>query len=109
MGVDNIRTMIFTSTIRSELFFVLNCRSETHSAFRSRPLQNKLLVLAIVLSLLLQIMAIYVSVLQTVFKIVPLGMRDWLIILAISASGLLVLPEVFMRASRPSSSLGEAA
>jgi Ca2+-transporting ATPase len=102
--VDRIRTMILTSTILFELFFVFNCRSETHSVFRSNPLQNRLLLLAVILSLILQLMVIYLPFLQVMFKTVPLNARDWLIILAISASGLLVLPEVFMRPSRASSS-----
>ena len=98
-SVEKIRTMILTSTILFELFLVFNCRSENRSIFRTNPFQNKLLVLAVVLSFVLQLMVIYLPFLQTVFKTVPLGMSDWLIILAISSTGLLILPEVFMRSS----------
>jgi len=107
--VDRIRTMILTSTILFELFFVFNCRSETHSVFRSNPLRNRLLLLAVVLSLVLQLMVIYLPSLQVVFKTVPLNARDWLIILAISATGLLILPEVFMGHSTPGSPKREPA
>ena len=99
VSLERLRTIIFTSTILFELFFVFNCRSERHSIFRSHILQNKMLVLAVVLSLTLQLMVIYVPFLQRVFYTVPLGGRDWLIVVAIASTGLLILPEVFIRRS----------
>jgi Ca2+-transporting ATPase len=54
-------------------------------------------VLAVGLSLLLQLAVIYVPFLQPLFKTISLNGSDWLIILAMSLSGLLILPEVFMR------------
>jgi len=98
-SVAKIRTMVFTSTILFELFFVFNCRSESHSIFRTNLPQNKLLLLAVVLSLALQLMVIYLPFLQVVFKTVPLGPSDWLIVLMMASSGLLILPEVFIRRS----------
>jgi len=102
--IEKLRTIIFTSTILFELFFVFNCRSETHSIFRSNLLQNKMLVLATVVSFSLQLLVVYVPVLQWIFKTVPLNPRDWLIVLGIAATGLLILPEVFMR--RPAGARG---
>jgi Ca2+-transporting ATPase len=90
-------TIIFTSTVLFELFFVFNCRSEKHSVFRSNPFSNKMLVLAAAFSLLLQLAVIYVPFLQTLFKTVPLTAPDWLLVVAMGASGLLILPEVFMK------------
>jgi Ca2+-transporting ATPase len=97
VDLAKLRTMIFTSTVLFELFFVFNCRSETRSVFRSNLLENKRLVLAVVVSFLLQLAVIYVPFLQPMFESVPLNLTDWLIILAMSFTGLLVLPEVFMR------------
>ena len=97
VSIERLRTIIFTSTIIFELFFVFNCRSEKHSIFRNNPFSNKPLVLASITSLLLQIAVIYVPSLQALFKTVPLTASDWLLVVAMGASGLLVLPEVFMR------------
>ena len=97
VSLRKLRTIIFTSTVLFELFFVFNCRSEKHSVFRSDILQNKALVLAVAVSFLLQLAVIYVPVLQPLFQTVPLDASDWLIILAMSSAGLLILPEVFMR------------
>lgn len=97
VSLKRIRTMIFTSTVLFELFFVFNCRSEKRSVFRINPFENKGLVLAVALSLLLQLAVIYVPFFQPLFETVSLNASDWLIILAMSSSGLLILPEIFMR------------
>jgi len=97
ISLERVRTMIFTSTVLFELFFVFNCRSEKRSVFRKNILENRLLILAVVVSLLLQLAVIYIPFLQSLFETVALNGRDWLIILAMSATGLLVLPELFMR------------
>jgi Ca2+-transporting ATPase len=100
VSLDRLRTIIFTSTIMFELFLVFNCRSETRSIFRSNIFQNKMLILAVVLSLTIQLMVVYVPFLQDVFGTVALTGRDWLIIMAIASLGLLILPEVFITRSR---------
>jgi Ca2+-transporting ATPase len=97
VSLPKLRTMIFTSTVLFELFFVFNCRSESRSVFRSNPFENWKLVLAVVVSFLGQLAVIYVPFLQNLFRTEPLGLSEWLIILAMSSTGLLILPEVFMR------------
>jgi Ca2+-transporting ATPase len=97
VSLQRLRTIIFTSTVLFELFFVFNCRSETHSVFRGGLFGNSKLVLAVVASLLLQLAVIYIPSLQPLFQTVGLNGSDWLIVLAIASSGLLILPEVFMR------------
>jgi len=97
VSLARLRTIIFTSTVAFELLFVFNCRSETRSVFRTNVFQNKKLVLAVVMSFMLQLLVIYLPPLQHLFSTVPLNPSDWLIIVAIATSGLLILPEVFMR------------
>jgi Ca2+-transporting ATPase len=97
VSLQRLRTIIFTSTVMFELFFVFNCRSETRSVFRNGIFGNKRLVLAAAISFVLQLAVLYVPFLQPLFKTVPLNGSDWLIVLAIASSGLLILPEVFMR------------
>lgn len=94
-GLDKARTMVFTQTMLFEFFLVFNCRSEKKSAFRLNPSENKKLLLAIFVSLALQVLIIYTPVLQAIFNIVPLNLYDWLLVVAFSATALLVLPEVF--------------
>ncbi len=97
ISLARLRTIIFTSTVLFELFFVFNCRSETRSVFRTNPFKNTKLVLAVAISFLLQLAVVYIPFFQPLFKTVPLNVSDWRIVLAIAASGLLILPEIFMR------------
>ena len=108
LSLERLRTIIFTSTILFEMFFVFNCRSESHSVFRSNILQNKMLLLAVVLSFALQLMVVYVPFLQRIFETEPLNGWDWLIVLAIASTGLLILPELFIRRSLPGRSVSRA-
>jgi len=96
-GVEKARTMAFTTTIFFEMFFVFNCRSEKRSAFKINPFTNKKLIASVLFSVLLQIIIIYVPFFQIMFKTVPLNIYDWAKIILLSSSGLLVLPEIFMR------------
>ncbi len=94
--IEKVRTMVFTVTVFYELFFVFNCRSEKHSVFKTGIFGNKKLLIAVILSIALQVSVIYLPALQVVFKTVPLNLQEWLIIILLSATGLLVLPEIFM-------------
>ncbi|MDI6806596.1 MAG: cation-translocating P-type ATPase [Candidatus Aenigmarchaeota archaeon] len=96
-GINKTRTMVFTLAVFFELFFVFNCRSERHSVFKIGVGGNRKLLLAVFVSILFQLLVIYLPPLQIAFKTVPLGLVDWLIILSLSSAGLLVLPEIFMK------------
>ena len=96
-GLGKARTMAFTTTIIFEMLFVFNCRSEKKSAFRINPFTNKKLILSVALSIFLQLAILYIPFLQTLFQTVPLGLYDWLKIILLSGSALLILPEVFMK------------
>ncbi|WP_018262086.1 cation-translocating P-type ATPase [Methylobacterium sp. WSM2598] len=85
------QTMTFTTLVLSQLFNVLNTRSEDRSA-REGLFRNRWLWAAIALSLLLQVAAVSVPVLQRAFSTVSLGVGDWAICAA-AASSVLVLGE----------------
>ncbi len=71
-------------------FNVWNCRSESRSVFRMNPFSNKFLVGATVLVIFLQMLAIYNPILQKVLHTVPLAFSEWLVIIPIAASIVLV-------------------
>jgi Ca2+-transporting ATPase len=97
------RTMAFTTLMMFQLYNVYNCRSNWRSAF-SGFFANRWLLGAVALSLLLHVLVVYVSVLQSAFHTVPLSMRDWLLAAGVAA-GLLIVMELyklFLRAARAS-------
>jgi hypothetical protein len=85
--------MAFTTLMMFQLFNVFNCRSTWRSAF-SGMFNNGWLIAAVLLSLLLHVVVIYVPFLQTAFHTVPLSSFDWVVATAVAAS-LLVLMELY--------------
>jgi Ca2+-transporting ATPase len=99
-GLDKARTMALSAAILFEMFFVFNCRSEKKGAFRLNPLKNKKLLIAVIISILLQIMIVYVPFFQEIFHLTALSLMDWILIILFSSLGLLAMPEIFMRHSK---------
>lgn len=79
-ALTKAQTVAFATLVMAQLIHVFDCRS-SRSIFHRNPLQNKWLVLAVASSLLLMLPALYVEQLQPIFKTVPLGLYDWLIVL----------------------------
>ncbi|MDI6798972.1 MAG: calcium-transporting P-type ATPase, PMR1-type [Candidatus Aenigmarchaeota archaeon] len=102
MGLDmkyveeKARTMAFTVSVFFELFFIFNCRSERHSAFKTKPFSNKYLLAAVALSVLLQLFVIHVPFVQPYFGTVPLSLIDWLKIILFAGSALVLSPRIFI-------------
>jgi len=85
------QTMAFVQATLQELLIVWNCRSETKNAFRVGFTSNKFLLLAVVVSGILTVLLPYTGLLGTA----PLDLMDWAIVVPISLSGLLIMPEIF--------------
>jgi len=73
------QTVAFTVLTLSQLFNVLNCRSERKSIFKVGLFSNVKLVIAVLLSLLIHLAVIYTP-LSVYFKTVPLNLMDWVYI-----------------------------
>lgn len=84
-GIERARTASFIVLACSQLFHSFNLRSPRESIFTLGFMTNAKLVYATLLSFLLQMAVVYVPFLQTVFKTQPLGLFDWLMVLAISS------------------------
>ena len=72
------RTLAFTTLVFFQLFNVFNARFYRRSAFRHFT-RNRWLWLAILLSLVLQVLVVYVPVLQEAFSTTALSAGDWLV------------------------------
>lgn len=74
------QTMAFTTLVVIELAAVQIIRSPYNLGISSNPL----IIAAVAISFLMQLFIIYNPVLQTVFKTIPLGIREWGVILIIT-------------------------
>ncbi len=84
---DNLmfaQTTAFSTLVMAQLIHVFDCRSE-HSVFARNPFENIYLVFAVISSLLLLLVVIYWPPLQPIFHTVSLSLRDWLLIIGLSA------------------------
>lgn len=79
------QTMAFTTLVAFQLFNIFNARSEEESAFTGL-FTNHWLWAAIGLSLVLQVIVIYIPLLQQAFSTVPLSAGDWLLCAAVASS-----------------------
>jgi Ca2+-transporting ATPase len=83
--LSRARTAAFVVLVCTQLFHSLNCRSQTESLFKIGIFTNKKLLLAVVMSFLLQMAVVYVPFLQVVFKTEPLRLVDWFMVVALSS------------------------
>jgi P-type Ca2+ transporter type 2C len=82
---DYATTLAFTTLVMLQMFNVLNARNLRKTILSNQLLSNKILWVAIGSSIALQCLVIY-SPLNKFFSTVPLGLVDWVIILAASIS-----------------------
>jgi magnesium-transporting ATPase (P-type) len=83
-GIDEARTMAFTTLVLAQLFNCFNARSDRDSAFH-RLFTNRWLWGAIALSAVLQIAVVHVPFMNEAFDTTPLDAGDWLICVALAS------------------------
>ncbi|HXV33666.1 MAG TPA: cation-translocating P-type ATPase [Gaiellaceae bacterium] len=83
-GVEEARTMAFTTLVLAQLFNCFNARSERTSAFH-RLFTNRYLWGAVALSLALQVAVVQAPFLNDAFATTPLSLEDWLLCTALAS------------------------
>jgi Ca2+-transporting ATPase len=78
---EEAKTMAFVTLSFSELLRAFTARSESYPLFRIGLLSNRWMFYAVASSLLLLIAVIYIPFLQPIFNTVPLGWREWRVVL----------------------------
>ena len=91
-AVDLAKGMTMSLTVLAvfQWFNAWNCHSEDKSIFRSNPFSNKYLAGAMVVVIALQLLVVYNPLMQTVFRTVPLSAEDWLVIVPMAFSIIIV-------------------
>jgi len=91
VSLEKARTIAVTTMVLFQFFQAWNSRSELQSVFRISPLSNPFLFYSMVAAFLAQLSVIYVPALQWVFRTVPISMNDWVRIVAITSSVIVVV------------------
>jgi Ca2+-transporting ATPase len=80
--LEEARTLAFTPLVLGQLLLAWNSPSERGSAFRAGA-ANRAFGIAALLTLTLQII-IHAPPVQTLFRTVPLGVNEWITVLAVA-------------------------
>ena len=97
LQVRSAKTAAFTTLVVFELLFVFNARSETKTIFGRQIINNKYLILAVLLSFSLQLLVVYTPALQAPFETAPLYLVDWIWIAIVCSPSLLIPPKLFLK------------
>jgi Ca2+-transporting ATPase len=81
-------TMSLTTLAVFQWFNAWNCRSE-HESAAADPFANRYLVAALALVVALQLVAVYVPLMQGFLHTAPLSLTDWLIVIPLASTVLL--------------------
>jgi Ca2+-transporting ATPase len=85
------QTMLFTTIVLTQLLHAFDFRSSTRTVFSVESARNLWLVIALVGSMLLHAVVIYLPAAQTLFHTQPLGALDWVVVLLASLAPIVVL------------------
>jgi len=88
--INKAWTISLTVLAVFQWFNAWNCRSKEASIFSVNPFSNRFLLGATAFTILLHLLALYTSFLQGILRTVPLSAHDWLIILIVASSVVLV-------------------
>ena len=83
------QTMVFTILVMFEMLNAFNCRSLRYSLTKIDPFRNQYLLIAIISSVILQLLVIYVPFLSNIFNTKALDFNDWLIVIIASIPSIL--------------------
>jgi Ca2+-transporting ATPase len=92
-GIDHARTVAFVTIIMFELFHVFNSRSLHSTIFSKDLFTNKYVFIAVAVSLIATLLAVYAEPAQAIFETVALTAGDWPVIIMLSSS-IIVLAEI---------------
>ncbi|HWQ44556.1 MAG TPA: calcium-transporting P-type ATPase, PMR1-type [Methanosarcina barkeri] len=91
VSLPKIQTLIFTLVVISLMFNAFNWRSDRNSIFSLGIFTNRSLIYAVLSTVLLQLAAIYVPIMQTAFRTVPLSFSDWAMIIPLASTTLIAM------------------
>jgi Ca2+-transporting ATPase len=86
LPIEKLQTLIFTLVVFSEMFNAFNWRSDRYSIFSLGLFTNRPLVYAVLTTIILQLVVIYVPSFQTAFRTVPLSLFEWGVVLSLAST-----------------------
>ena len=92
-SLEEARTVAFVTLGIDSLLYVFSCRSLKHSILKTNPFSNPYLIAAVIAGFFFQLIAVYTSFFQKIFKTVPLSLSDWALIMSVCL-GVIIMIEI---------------
>jgi Ca2+-transporting ATPase len=86
-SISRARTAAFCAIVTFQLLLAFSARSEEESIVAIGPFSNRMLLLAVSVSFILQLMVVYLPWFGGAFGTVPLGLYEWALILIVGLIG----------------------
>lgn len=90
-SLEKARSVAVTTMVFFQFFQAWNSRSELQSIFKINPISNPFLFFSMIAAFFAQLAVLYVPALQWLFRTEPITAKDWLQILIVSATVVLVV------------------
>jgi len=81
--IIHIRSVIFAALTIDSLFYIFACKSLRRNIWRINPFSNMFLIWGWVFGIVMLLAAIYLPLLQSLLKTVPLNLFDWMLVLGV--------------------------
>ena len=78
--IAHIRSVIFVGLTIDSLFYIFSCKSLRRNIWQINLFSNKYLIYAWISAVLILLAALYIPLLQTLLRTVPLNLFDWFLI-----------------------------
>jgi len=88
--LDYARTITFVGLGLTSLFYIYSVRGLKYSILKLNPFSNKFLTLTTIASTLLMLIAIYLPFLNRILHTVPLGVKEWIVLLSYAMLSIVV-------------------
>jgi Ca2+-transporting ATPase len=98
-GAERARVVAFSTTILAQNVHAFNVRSNKYSVFELGLFSNRWLVAAFGVVILSELAIIYVPIFHPIFKTMPLGLSDWVLVASLGLMPL-VLMEIIKWANK---------
>ena len=92
--ISHIRSIIFAGLTIDSIFYIFSCKSLRKNIWQINPVSNKFLVFSWIFGVIALIGALYLPILQTLLKTVPLNFFDWQLILGLGLFNIILIESV---------------
>ncbi len=88
--LEYARTLVFTAFAIDSIIYVFSIKSLRQPIWKINPFSNRWLILAVLVTALMQVLIVYVPFLQKLLKTVPLNAFDWVLVFGIGFAGIII-------------------